>query len=262
MAKKKHEEEAPAGAPEWIVTFSDMVSLLVTFFVMLMSFSTISARDTMVLVEAFNNSRGGMIESPGGPDAVDPPPNDRMRAVHPRRGADSPHTRPDEELHENLEEMGQRADEEHVPVDLSRSLDGLRIAFGEAASFAPGSAEVTPELRRSLGEIGRVLEHYSHMVVVEGHTDGLFEPTPEHPTAAALATARAEAAARSMLAQSGLSADMVQVSGLGSSAPVADEESPSGRRVNRRVEVRVLALSKARAEIVRRKREEARREGR
>ena len=42
MAKKKkqQEDEAPPGAPEWIVTFSDMISLLVTFFILLMTFST------------------------------------------------------------------------------------------------------------------------------------------------------------------------------------------------------------------------------
>ena len=87
MARKKQEDEGPAGAPEWIVTFSDMVSLLVTFFVMLMSFSTISTNDSMMIVEAFSMSRGGVIENPKGPDAVEPPERDRMNAVHSLRGA-------------------------------------------------------------------------------------------------------------------------------------------------------------------------------
>ena len=83
MVRKKRAEDKPPGAPEWIVTFSDMISLLVTFFVMLMSFSTITDRETMLIVEAFSNSRGGVIINPKGPDAVEPPPVDRLSVCFP-----------------------------------------------------------------------------------------------------------------------------------------------------------------------------------
>lgn len=258
--KKQHAEEAPAGAPEWIVTFSDMVSLLVTFFVMLMSFSTITTRDSMAIIAAFATSRGGVIESELGPDAVEPPESDRMSAVHPTRGAAQPHTRPDEALAENLEEMGQRLDDEHVALDLSAISDGLRIAFDERGSFAPGSAEVPPELARSLGELARIFQAYDHLVVVEGHTDGAFQPTPRYPTAESLSMARAAACARVMLSASSLSPDVLQLAALGDTRPVASNESAAERTQNRRVELRVVALSRARA--ARLERERAQQEGR
>jgi chemotaxis protein MotB len=255
MARRKFVEEQPAGAPEWIVTFSDMISLLVTFFVMLMSFSTITDRETMLIVEAFANSRGGVVLNPLGPDAVEPPPIDRLSGIHSMRGAPRPHARPDEELLVTLEEMGQRDDEEHVELDLAATPDGLRIAFDERAAFAPGSAEVAPALERALGELGRVLESYGYLVVVEGHTDGAFEPTPRFPSAQALGAARAAAAARVLLATSALSLESVQVAGLGAERPRADDGTAGGRTLNRRVELRVLSLSKARAELVERQRE-------
>lgn len=262
MGKKAFVEEAPAGAPEWIVTFSDMVSLLVTFFVMLMSFSTITTNNSMMIVEAFAMSRGGVIENEGGPSAVEPPEIDRMNAVHSLRGSDKPHSRPDEALAKNLEEMGQREGPEHVALDLSQRMDGLRIAFDERACFAPGSIEVTPELARALGELGRVFENYDHLVVVEGHTDGAFQPTPRFPSAEALSMARAEAAARVLLGESGLSPDAVQVAALGDTRPVAPNDTAAERTLNRRIEIRLVALSKARAARLERERAERAREGR
>lgn len=254
MGKKAFVEEAPAGAPEWIVTFSDMVSLLVTFFVMLMSFSTISTNDSMMIVEAFAMSRGGVMEGEGGPDALEPPEYDRMSAVHSLRGGSQPHSRPDEALAQNLEAMGQRQTPEHVALDLSQGMDGLRIAFDSRACFAPGSTEVTPELARALGELGRVFEHYDHLVVIEGHTDGDFQPTPHHPTAESLSMARAEAAARVLLARSGMSPDALQLAALGDTRPIAPNGSAAERTLNRRVEVRLVALSKSRAARLERER--------
>ena len=255
MAKRRPAEEGPPGAPEWIVTFSDMISLLVTFFVMLMSFSTISERETMLIVEAFSNSRGGILLNPNGPDAVEPPPVDRLSGIHSMRGARQPHARPDEELLLTLEEMGQRSDEEHLEVDLARAPDGLRILFGAEASFAPGSDEVPPALARALGELGRVLESYGLLVVVEGHTDAAFQPTPRFPSAEALGAARASAAARAMLAASAMQSEAVQVTGLGLQRPRVEGQSALERTLNRRVELRILALSKARAEHIERERE-------
>lgn len=256
MGKQRKVEEGPPGAPDWIVTFSDMVSLLVTFFVMLMSFSTITTDDSMLIVEAFSNSRGGILLNPKGPDAVDPPLIDRMNAVHSLRGADSPHSRPDEELVENLEEMGQRDDPEHLAIDMTRQLDGLRLAFDRRACFAPGSSEVNPDLARSLAELARVFENYDHLIVIEGHTDSEFQPTPRHPTAEALSMARARACAEVMLASSRLSADTLQLAGLGDSRPIGPNDTADERTLNRRVELRLVALSKARVARMQRERVE------
>jgi len=251
MAAKKRvrqEEESVGGAPEWIVTFSDMVSLLVTFFVMLMSFSTMDDREEMLITTAFSNEGSGVIVSLKGPSAVEPPRRDHMLATHPRRGALQPHVRPDEELLENIEEMGQKATEEHLQIDFSQHVDGLQVSFSPEASFAPGSAEVPALLRSRLIELAGVLEHYGHLLVVEGFTDSAFEPTPLYPTAEALSAARASAAAQVMIAGSGLGPDVIQIAGLGATRPRESNDTASGRTANRRVEVRILAMSKSRAQ--------------
>ncbi|MCY3002057.1 MAG: flagellar motor protein MotB [Planctomycetota bacterium] len=246
MGKHDVPEDPQQGAPEWIVTFSDMISLLVTFFVMLMSFSTMEENEAAVIRGAFGQNTGGILESSGG-NAAASPEHDRLVATHPLRGAERPHARPAEELADNIDEMGQAMTAEHVELDLTAVQDGLLIQFGDECGFAPGSDEPNEKLRRSLRELGEVLSHYSHLVVIEGHTDDHVAPTPNNPDETALSLSRAVASAKILMEGRDMSRDVVQISGLGSSRPLAPNDTAVGRAKNRRVDVRILALSKARA---------------
>ena len=238
-------DEGPPGAPEWVVTFTDMISLLVTFFVLLMTFSSLNHHD-LLRVDSFLWGGIGVAEDRG--SAPTAPEKDLIAATDLVRGAQLPHVRPPEELEESLVEMGQRATSQHLEVDFERMPDGLLIEFGREASFAPGSAELPAGLRAALAEIGRVLEHYPHLVVVEGFTDGRSTPSPRFPTAEALSFARAEAAAQALLEESGMVPELLQVAGRGAAAPRGDEGTARGRELDRRVQLRVLSLSRSLAQ--------------
>jgi chemotaxis protein MotB len=146
--------------------------------------------------------------------------------------------------------MGQKLSEDHLEMNLNDVSDGLIIEFDEKASFSPFSAEANESLVKSLGEIGRVLEHYPHMVVVEGFTDTSFSSSPRYASPEELSFARAEACAKVLLQTSGISAAVLQIAGHGANSPRADNVSPGGRRLNRRVQLRVLSLSKMRAGFI------------
>lgn len=259
MAKKKRQEEkGQQGAPDWIVTFADMISLLVTFFILMMTFSSLEVYDAFSITRDLISTTG-VLTGAHGTSAVPPPEVDMMSAMDAVRGATSTHARPIQELQENLEEMGQRPTNEHVEIDLKEERDGLLITFDERASFAPGSAELTPYLEDALSELSRVLEHYSFLVCVEGHTDDQFKATPTYPHAESLGAARAAEAARWMVANSDLSSALVQVSTGGMDHPIAPNDHVDGRRTNRRVEVRLLSVARnRRGEIAEQERAEAR----
>jgi len=243
--KKREDPPGPAGAPEWVVTFTDMISLLVTFFVLLMTFSSLDAYEAFK-VDSFLSGKSGVHETKG--DAMLRREfDDVLSASSLRRGGDVPHSRPPEMLPESIEEMGRKRSREYQELDLRDVNDGLVIEFGEMESFDPGSVRVNAELRSTLVEVARVLENYPHLVVVEGFTDGDFQPTPAYRTERAMSLGRAKAAAEVMLAGSKMNRDLVQISGLGSTLARADNESPGGRKLNRRVRLRILSLSKARA---------------
>ena len=249
MGKKPQVEEGEQGAPDWIVTFTDLVSLLVAFFVLLMTFSSLNSWDSFQ-VRGDLLGMSGIITDSGGSSAVDPPEDDLMQAMDAVRGATHAHSRPTDKLVENLEEMGQKKDENHVEIDLSTVKDGIVIRFNDRATFAPGSVEVNSILTKALAQLGTTLENYRHMITVEGYTDNAFQATPEYPTPEALSFARAAAAADAMTRNSGMSPLMIQLAGLGMRNQLNENQSPFERSLNRRVEVRIMALSQARENVI------------
>ena len=244
--KQKPQDEGPMGAPEWVVTFTDMISLLVTFFVLLMTFSSMRDRD-LLKVDAWMKGSTSVLQEKDGARVQESLDVDQVTATNIRRGALQPHTRPREELLDNMEDMGRRLTDDHLAVDFAQHLDGLIIEFDRDAAFAPGSAEVNEELAKCLKELGEVLQHYPFMIVLEGSTDSDFRPTSRYKTAEAISFARATAAANVLLRETDLSPEMVQIAGLGTASPRNLADSAEARRENRRVRARVLSLSKTRA---------------
>lgn len=238
------EDDAPE-APDWIVTFTDLISLLVAFFVLLLTFSSLDVEDAFRVDGNLIGTRG-VIQGDGGSSAVAPPEMDVMHSIDAARGSESAHSRPTDKLAENLEEMGQRKTAAHQEFDLQTVKDGLVLHFDEEGCFAPGSDQVNANLRKALGELARVLENYPHMVSVEGFTDGAFQSTPQFASATELSFARAAAAADVMLSESKISPKLIQLSGLGDTKQLNKNETSVDRRANRRVELRILSMSKTR----------------
>lgn len=255
--KKKQPDDDGPEVPEWIVTFSDMISLLVTFFVLLMTFSSLE-EDDVVRIKGAMMGTAGVIPDPLGED-MSRPPKDLLARTDPIRGLKERHSRPPEELPEDVAEYGEKQQEDQVEVDLAKLGDGLQFGFDESCTFQPGSAEVPPALAERAAELAEVLSHYPYMVLVEGFTDGAFRPSPTYPDAESLALARAIAVADVMTGATALEPIKVLVSGLGSERPLESDETALGRKLNRRVEVRVLSLESSRATWLKseRQREEA-----
>lgn len=244
--KQREKSSGPKGAPEWVVTFTDMISLLVTFFVLLMTFSSLESFDALQ-VDSFLNSTAGVHRNPPQESVAELGDEDLVEGASLEAGSPTPHSRPPDELPDDIQEMGQRRTEEHQELDLTKVADGIVLEFGEAECFDPGSARVNEALRSTLEEAGEVLQHYPHLIVVEGFTDGAFQPDARYDSAEALSLARARNAARVLLETSDMHRDLIQLAGHGANGARADNESPGGRRLNRRVQVRIMALSQIRA---------------
>jgi len=239
------EEEEMEGAPEWITTFVDMISLLVTFFILLFTFSSIDMYESFSFATNITGTRG--IFDNKGHSQIEPPDNDFMKAMDIRRGAEVPHARPADKLPESLETMGQKLTEDDIEFNPLDTADGLVIRFDENTAFRPGSAEVSPQLRKALTQLGEVMENYPQMMVLEGHTDSHFSPSPRYPNAEALSCARASAAAQVIIETTEMSPERLQITGFGSRAPLNNNATPSERTANRRVEVRILSMDEQRA---------------
>ena len=138
---KVREKQGPLdGAPPWITTFVDMISLLVTFFILLFTFSSIRENDAFTYPKNIIGTSGTFETSPK--TDMDAPADDLMMAYDLDRGSRVPHSRPTDQLLENIEEMGQKLTQEHIQFDPQHIGNGLTIRFGERAGFSPGSTRV------------------------------------------------------------------------------------------------------------------------
>lgn len=249
IIKLKEVDGGLDGAPAWVATFVDMISLLVTFFILLYTFASMKDFQSFSVPIDIMGTKGVVSDKLG--DTMDAPTDDIMAAMDLERGATNPHSRSADKLPENMEEMGQKLTDEHVEFDANHVRDGMRMRFDPRAAFAPGSAIPNNVLRTALRECGAVLQHYQHLIVVEGFTDNAFVPSDSYLTAEDLSLARAEAAAKVILAESDISSKTLMVAGLGDTPlPENTNSTAIARRSNRRVEVRILAMSTSHAQQI------------
>jgi chemotaxis protein MotB len=225
MGRKKPDE--PSHSESWLVSYCDMISLLVTFFLMMMTFSTKEHFDVKEVGVGLLRGRGGIWQN--------------MMVVPQQHDVDPTVV---DALARDLAAQAKQQGADPASV-VKGQLDGFALSFDLRSSFAPGSAEVNAALRQNLITLAAALQRYTHLIVIEGFSDDHFQPTPEFPDAETISLERARNAALVMLEQSLLQPDLVQVAGLGSARPRASNDTPSGRTSNRRIEVRVLALAKA-----------------
>ena len=225
------------GAPEWIVTFSDIVSLLVTFFILILTWSTLEHEDFEMIRGSLQGALGvvGLTT-----DQAALLKRTQMRVQRTdNQGTDIP---PEEDLHDDVfgDVAVQLKHEFGESIDFDMLRKGCRIRIGGDTVFAPGSAELSPGCRQALMAIARSVAHRDNPVRVEGHTDDRFRPSARYPTAWHLSIERAAAATR-YLAQAGpVSPDRLSVAGYADLRPARPARSEAARARNRRVEVVIL----------------------
>jgi len=108
--------------------------------------------------------------------------------------------------------------------------------------FPSGSAELTGTARRALDEIAGALREYpQRLIAIEGHTDSVpLRPGRAYPTNWELSAARAASAVRFLAGHDGIAPERLHVIGYGKYRPVSDNDSATGRKRNRRIEIRLL----------------------
>jgi|GEM_PF-759708 len=244
--REKEPDPEPPGAPEWVVTFTDMISLLVTFFVLLMTFSSMREYD-LIKIRGILQMNKGVIEDYDGDRAVDHPEDDLIQKTGPLEGAQDPHARPPDSFESDRDDEQFRTKRDHEQLrDLNDIADGLLIQWGPEASFAAGSATPNATLRAALVDVAETLAAYDHGIVVEGHAAPDHVATRAFPDGTAIALARASACV-DLLVANGVDIARIQVAAYGDTRPKTLNDTPSGRNHNRRVELRILSLPRDRA---------------
>lgn len=239
------------GAPTWVVTFGDMMSLLLTFFILMYSMSELREDRFLIASQSLREAMGSTGETP----PIDPQgllsPRPEPDSVGAASGPDASPPEPsggnDEHLDtfteaymsmlaERLARLTAAQGLDERTVEIVTLDDGVYLRIRDAALFASGDATLGAEGRTIVAALSEVTASLEIPTVVAGHADDRPIGTDRYPSNWELSAARAAGVARFLVA-SGQGAAMVKVESYGEHAPVADNTTEEGRARNRRVEL-------------------------
>ena len=211
------------------------MALLLTFFVLLLSFSTTSQED-------FESAMGALQGALGVLDG-DPILSSPVKLEIPIVRGEITEARPTlndakAEIEKEIRDQGQQEN-----VEVTQGDDGIVIRIKDGVLFETGHAELNDEFKSLLSRIGSVVNQMKNEIVIDGHTDTVPINTEDFKNNHWLSSARALQVLDYFAGEVGIEQERLSAFGHGSNQPLdpeADNDSYEQRAVNRRVEIRVL----------------------
>ncbi|WP_394424052.1 flagellar motor protein MotB [Vreelandella stevensii] len=257
MAKRK------SNIPAWVVTYADLMSLLLCFFVLLLSFAEIDAQKFRRVAESLSEAFGVQrdieaMQIPMGTSAVmqhfSPATPDRTLIEEVRQRTQQP--QPQLETMRTVLENQQRQrtlqiansiekllatalSEGGVEVEVEEARIIIRVA--ENGTFGSGTATVTPAFASLLVELSSLLSGLSGTLSVHGHTDNVPIRTAQFRSNWDLSAMRAASVANVLIEDGNMAPERLIIQGFAETRPVASNTTSDGRAANRRVELLIDA---------------------
>ncbi len=222
------DEGGGGGELRWLLTYADLITLLLVYFVVMFSFSDMDLRKFQALAGSMRSAFG----------IVDLEVLNGGRA--PGMGVLTDLPQVNREFLRISSAVGQMAREQGLQNSISVNMrrDGVVISVATGILFTSGSAEVRPESLKTLDAIAALLAPLPNEVRVAGHTDDI-SPAPEWPSNWELSTARAVTVVR-YLASRKVDSRRLSAVGFGEFQPLVPNDTLEHRSLNRRVELLVV----------------------
>ena len=267
MAKRK-EDTPPAGSPAWMATFSDLMNLLLCFFVMLFAMSSIEEAKLQEFVAAMNNTFSvfdggasaigdGILISNGVSqlNELDQYINSTGKTADSETDGEdlqdyemSPEAMEEilqdkmlEENEERVEEIEEVLTESDIAdeVEVSFTAQYVKLTMNGGLLFDSGSAQLKDDAKLIIDKVGLILERYGNAgtIEIEGHTDNVPMKSAQYPSNEELSSARALSVFYYLMDSTTLNPLNLKHAGMGERVPIADNSTPEGRSRNRRVEI-------------------------
>lgn len=228
----------------WLTTFNDLVTLLMVFFVLLFTMSTVDTRKMLDFQYALQSGLG-MLES-GKKTSVSvkkPQPVDDMSHIR-TQAEGKHHQQGNSPSGEKWADPIRQLAESDLDIQVTYTHQGTRLSFEDQVLFDFGKAAINTAGFAFLDKIADTLSKTPHAVRVEGHTDDVPIQTPRFPSNWELSVARAVNVVKYFVEVSNIDPARLSAVGYGESRPVAPNDTTSNRARNRRVEILLLTEGK------------------
>ena len=234
MRHGRHEPEETVHHERWLVSYADFMTLLFALFVVLFASSyhdkqalekvSAAVKDGFQNLDAFPSSR-----SKSGSQADD--------ATQRRGGIDVV------ELQSKLNRaLGKEIERQEIALHMTP--EGFVISLHELGFFDSGQAKLLPGAADKVKRIAAVLTEYGLDMRVEGHSDDVPIHNAEFASNWELSTGRASAVATMLIEDAHYDPRRLSIAGYGQYHPAASNDTPEGRRANRRVDIVVVSTDR------------------
>lgn len=257
MARKRRKQKKveSAGSPPWMTTYSDLMSLLLTFFILLFSMSIVSEERFREVAESLRmaligSSSDAILDDRGNAygdmefedygdlneyEGLDP--DDLAVEESPSDLNYVPETVLElfDTVNAYISDEGLEAD-----VTLSRDQEGVYIDIQEAILFDSGSATLKENGRETIGQLAGLFDLFDNEIVIEGFTDDVPMNSRQFPSNWELSTGRALSVLRYLSEEYNLSPTRMSARGYGEYRPIVPNDSEENRALNRRVNIVIV----------------------
>ncbi|HEY4600195.1 MAG TPA: flagellar motor protein MotS [Cerasibacillus sp.] len=253
--RKRDRRQKNKGAPKWMVTYSDMITLILVFFILLFSMSRIDSIKFEAVSESFRNraifdflpsavpadytvvgsgetTNGVGTSDQGLPTKMDKEEKKELEKVKEKQDA----------LNALVEDVEGYLDanELHNVITANRTDRGVVLVLQEQVLFETGEAEILDSGKPFLNKVSSMLKSIPNHVKVEGHSDSRPISTFRYPSNWELSGARASSVVRYLIEENDFDSSRFSLAGYGDTRPVVPNTSPENWKKNRRVEIVIL----------------------
>ncbi len=228
--KKKKKINAEKKGAGWLTTFNDLVTLLMVFFVMLFTMSTIDVKQLKEFQYSLQSGLGVLKEGQRvSVGVIEPPFPSDMESVTPQEEIK-------EELPDKIQDLVKAFDSE-PEIATTYTEKGLLITLSNTILFQFGMADINPESFPVLDKIAEVISKMSESIRVEGHTDNIPIHTEKFPSNWELSIRRAVNVVKYFVEIKKIPPQRLSAVGYGESKPIFPNDTSGHRAENRRVEI-------------------------
>ncbi len=259
MARKK-QEDAPKGSPAWMATFSDLMNLLLCFFVLLFSMSTVDAEKFQLIIASIQSTFSIL---PNGGSALDEgllissgvSQLSELSQFYTSMGLNTEgdmetdtdgESSAEAEMLEESQKMAEYIEEKLEEYNLTSEVElfttssYVMLNMNGGILFDSGKDVLKPEALDILDKISLILLDYDgYIIEIVGHTDNVPIHSAQFPDNTMLSMYRAYSVYKYFVNECNLDPVYLKSSGRGENVPMADNSTEEGRAQNRRVEIKI-----------------------